>query len=290
MITPSNELSELEKLHLENFNQNKDKRLDVDDKWYYGDTMYVSNSMLKMLKSHGPEYVRLHLEGKIKKDTTALHFGRALHMAVLEPEKFQDEYIYFDDTKAVEKALADNPKLKEPSRSKIYKEAKAQFELDNESKNILSLDEYNQICLMAEKLENNTQVAQLLEGTDKEVVYQDTIDGIKVKCKVDAIHARSYLPDLKTMSKTPHPANVQKQIQAYDYDMQAALYCDITGASTFWIIAIEKSYPYTIGLYELSEETIEQGRDKYMYWLKEWKKYFIDKSMDIDTFCYMGTI
>jgi exodeoxyribonuclease VIII len=285
MITPSTELTELEKLHLQNFNQNKDKRLDVDDEWYYGDTMYVSNSMLKMLKSHGPEYVRLYLDGKISKDTTALHFGRALHMAVLEPEKFDEEYIYFDDSKLIEEIGGARP-----TATKKYKEAKEQFQLDNSDKTILSSHEWKQVCLMAEKLENNIQVKQLLEGTDKEVVYQDTIDGIKVKCKVDAIHARSYLPDLKTMSKTPHPANVQKQIQAYDYDMQAALYCDITGASTFWIIAIEKSYPYTIGLYELSEETIEQGREKYQYWLNEWKKYFIDKSLDIDTFCYMGTI
>lgn len=285
MITPSNELTPEEETHLRNFNANTSKRLDADDDWYYNDTMYVTNSKLKKLKSHGPEYVQLHLDGKIKDDTTALLFGRALHCAVLEPQEFNKRFIFFDDEQLINEIGGARP-----TATKKYKEAKEKFLQDNQDKTVLTEEEYRNIIMMKEKIMGNTQCKQLLEGTDKEIIYHDIIEGVKMKCKVDAIHLRNYILDVKTMSKTPHKANMIGQMNAYDYDMQAALYLDITGAHTFWVIAIEKKYPFTIGLYELSEDLIDQGREKYRIWLNEWKKYFIDKELDIDTFCYMGTI
>jgi hypothetical protein len=285
MMTPSNELTEEQQQHLENFQKNVENRLDADDNWYYNDTKYISNSMLKTLKSHGPIYLEKYLKGELRKESDAFTFGRALHCAVLEADVFDDRYTYFDD-----KALVEEIGGARPTSTKKYKEALAEFKEVNSSKEILSLEDYNKVMLMTEKINNNQQAKELLSGTDREVIYHSEINGVKTKIKVDAIKHRSYIVDIKTMSKTPNQKNMISAMHNFDYDMQGAFYLDNSMCNSFWFIAIEKSYPYTIGVYELSQESIERGKEKYWEALEDYKHHFINKKSDLKRFCYMGQI
>jgi len=285
MITPSNELSEEEQQHLANFQKNVDNRLDADDNWYYNDTKYISNSMLKTLKSYGPIYLQEYLQGKLRKESDAFTFGRALHCAVLEADVFDDRYTYFDDANLVLEIGG-----KRPTATKLYKEELEKFKADNSDKEILSLDDYNKVMLMAEKVWDNQQAKELLTGTDREVIYHNEINGVKTKIKVDANKHRTYIVDLKSMSKTPTQKNMVSDMYNYDYDMQGAFYLDNSMCTSFWFIAIEKNYPYTIGIYELSQDSIERGREKYLEALEDYKHHFVNKNSDIEKFCYMGQI
>jgi hypothetical protein len=285
MITPSNELTEDELKHLDNFQKNVDNRIDADDDWYYNDTKYISNSMLKILRSHGPVYLKEYLQGKLRTESDAFTFGSALHCAVLEAEEFDDRYTYFDDTNLILEIGG-----KRPTATKLYKEELEKFKADNSDKEILSLDDYNKVLLMTEKIWDNQQAKELLTGTDREVIYHNEIDGVKTKIKVDATKHRAYIADLKTMSKTPNHKNMTSAMHNFDYDMAGAFYLDNSMCTSFWFIAIEKSYPYTIGIYELSQDSIDRGRAKYEEALADYKHHFVDKNSDIEKFCYMGQI
>ena len=58
---------------------------------YYQDTDYVSNSMLNNLTGKSPEYFRFAMDNP-QPSTPAMKFGSALHMNVLQPEEFNNNY------------------------------------------------------------------------------------------------------------------------------------------------------------------------------------------------------
>ena len=66
----------------------------VDDNAYYSDTEFISNSMLGKLKVSPKELVRYFEKGS--PTTSAMTFGRAFHLAILEPEVFSEQVAIYD--------------------------------------------------------------------------------------------------------------------------------------------------------------------------------------------------
>lgn len=190
------------------------------------------------------------------KETDALIFGRQVHEAVLEPEKFQ---------------LAIAPDI--PRRSKADKETHAQFELDNIGKTIMKKDKAEALKAMKKNIFEHDAARKALEGKGRaEVSYwgYDPLSktGELCKVRVDWDRDDDLIVDLKTTTDASKDA-VTKAMWDYRYFVQAAFYSDIRAAVTgrqtkgFLFVFVEKEPPYGVAVYAASDELIEYGRMEY---------------------------
>jgi len=288
MITPSNFLSDEDKTAIINHKTSSSKiLLDKNDDWYFNDNTYVTNSHLKVLKNNGPVYLSHYLNGYIKQEeTSALKLGSAFHCLVLENKIFNDKYILFDDT---EICLEIGGKM--PRATNRYKEYVEIFNSENTDKIILNKNDWEQIHSMYNAVMEHSQSRQLLESAQiREKIYTNTINGVPMKAKLDAVSANNYFIDLKSANFCPNQPNVIKEFYNRDYDMQAAIYSDITEIEQVWYIIVDKNNPFTVGIYEISPETIKKGREKYLSYLDYYKNTLGNNNFDINSFVYMGII
>ena len=76
---------------------NFEKQIEIfskSDTEYYGDKNFITNSQLgKLAKS--PKILE-HYRKYGQDDTSAVLFGRAMHMAVFEPDKFSEHVIRYE--------------------------------------------------------------------------------------------------------------------------------------------------------------------------------------------------
>lgn len=175
-------------------------------------------------------------------------FGSALHSLILEGhETFQDLY-----------PVA--PKL--DRRKKADKEAWKEFcsSLAPGARPI-SPSDYERILLMADSLNANTHIRQMLKACEyREVALHGSAYGIEVKGKLDAFcPARGLLTDLKT-TVSVDPDKFRHSVTSFGYALQSAFYSSLANAAfpeegrdaskweVSWIV-IEKEAPYDCCLY-----------------------------------------
>ena len=125
-----------------------------DDSFYYSDYEFVTNSQL----------------GLIKKDVRTYKLRRAYHVAMLEPNEFNDKVKVFDSATRTTKG---------------YKEFKAE---NSKAPTIILTKEYDQIMRMQDVLFSHKEVKDLLvaEG-EREIAnaWQDDDTGVFCKGKAD---------------------------------------------------------------------------------------------------------
>jgi len=226
----------------------------VDDNAYYSDTEFISNSMLGKLKVSPKELVRYFEKGS--PTTSAMTFGRAFHLAILEPEVFSEQVAIYDG---------------KTKRGKAWDE----FSETNKGKDIITEIEFECIKGMETALVGNEEIIEFLVGK-KEVamVWEDSLSSVRCKGKVDILNGNTIV-DIKTTQDASFEA-FRRSAYKYGYNRQAAFYLDGFGAKEFVFIVIEKKAPYNIGVYHCSDDFIESGRNEYSSLLMDYKKYFID--------------
>ncbi len=279
-LIPSNEAQDFMK-EVKNFDPNAGNILDWNDDKYYKDIKYMSNSMLKQLKD-SPEHLKAYINYPAWRVTKQAYIdGRALHCFIFENDQYKDRFWHLDEVAKLEEIGG-----KKPRATSAYKEWKATIVEENVGKDEISYDWYYSITLIKEKLDKLPQVKQLLNNTKKEIAYWKKLNGIDCKCKTDAVQPGNYIVDLKGFKEVPNPQQFEKLCYRYDLFRQAAFYCDIVGVKQFWFLAVEKTYPFTVGLYEISEENLNKGREQYEHLLEVHKR----STGDLEDFLYMGTI
>lgn len=282
MLINSNELQESEK-EIAKKDLNEKNIIKEDENWYYNDKTLITNSHLKILMEGGPEALEHHYKHG-SEDKEAYAFGRAFHTLILEPMEFNKRYFIFDDRQICKEIGGARP-----TSTNKYKEWKENLIIENQGKEIISLEDMNVLEKMEEKLYSIPQIASLFSGTKKEVIYQGEINGVKCKGKLDLVKPNQMVIDLKTTSKAPTPEQFAKEFRNYDYDRQMAFYSKLANVPDACIIAIQKSAPYTVGIYMLSKESIDNGIAKYMYALDMYKLQYRG-NLDIDKFYYQGVL
>lgn len=101
---------------------------DVPNEIYHGDRTAVSSSGLKLLLRSPAHFVAG--QGASEETTAALEFGTALHTALLEPEKYREQYVTKPDinrrtkegkalAETIGRALADKIQLSATARADI---------------------------------------------------------------------------------------------------------------------------------------------------------------------------
>lgn len=212
----------------------------------YHELAAVSSSGLVRLISKTPAHYRAYLKEK-REPTPAMEFGTAFHSAALEPELFTNEYI-----------------VKPDGLSFATKEGK-EWKLLNAQKKIISIEDHKKILGMIDSLMKLPISEAIANGEcESSYLWKDEKTGILCKCRPDCIY-----DDLVIDIKTTEDASLkgfQQSIAKYYYYIQAAFYleglanCLENPPRRFIHIAVEKTAPYGIGVFELDFDALQRGK------------------------------
>jgi len=216
---------------------------------YYQDTEYVSNSMLSNLTGKSPEYFRFAMDNP-QPSTPAMKFGSAIHMNVLQPEEFNKNY-----------AVA--PKF--DKRTKQGKADYAEFVKKNTFKTVISEQDFELMEQMTSKLMRDSDAKALLSKGLKEHIIAWENEEYNVKCRgmLDIYRPScQMIIDLKTTQDSSYNG-FASSVRKFKYYKQAAFYMDAVRAQEFYIVAIEKSPPFSINIIQIGDELLDKGRELY---------------------------
>ena len=211
---------------------------------------YLSNSgMTSLLKSAA------HYQAYLRSDRTpskAQNLGTGTHLAILEGALHQ---------------VAAQPDA--DGRTKEGKEIKARFAADNIGKVIVTQDEYSQIVGMANAVGAHPLAADLFSKGRAETSFfwRDPETGTRLKGRADYLRPDyQEIIDLKTTEDASGAFN--RSALNYGYFRQAALYCDGVDAvfgfrPTFKLVAVEKTDPFAVAVFTLTDSALDYGRKEY---------------------------
>jgi len=214
----------------------------------------ISKSGLDEVSKCPALYKARYLDGVAKKETAAMLDGRALHVSVLEPEKFSATY-------------AVCPKC--DKRTTKGKEAWESFCVQNAGKEIVTPDDYDKYMRIAESVRANQRAAAILAQGQAEtsMFHIDEPTGELVKVRPDWF-VEDVLVDLKFMASA-HPQAFSRECYSRRYYVQSAFYPYVAGAvlkrefNSFIFIVVEKEPPFLVSLYEADEDMIRIGTEEY---------------------------
>jgi len=276
MITTSEQAKDYLE-HLRNTDPNKKRRIDQDDKWYFDEKKYVSNSMLKQFQKGGIRNYMCYLNGELKKSSKAFDIGSAFHCMVLEPEEFSNRYFIIDDEEICEEIGGKKPKM-----TKKYKEwYQNEIIPSADGLTILSREQMNNLDKMFASLSKIDEATSLIKACDLvENIYTNNFNGTNVKCKVDGIKFDNFVMDLKTTSS--NVMEFEKSCRMFDYDQAAAFYCDIVDVKDYYFVVVETMYPYNVGVFKADDSFLERGRAKYEQGLKDLNYHLSNPDLDVN--------
>ena len=188
--------------------------------------------------------------------TPAMAFGSMVHAYVLEPDVFNEQYTM---------APPDYN-----GRTNAGKQFKAETEAAG--KELISAAEFDLIKNIKQALKENEKASRLFwetEGINEIAGYwKDKETGVLCKLKPDRrIDNLRYIIDLKTCNNA-EKIEFNKSVFNFGYYISAAHYLngmtEITGEpwETFIDIAVEKTPPFKVGVYPLSDTWLYCGREK----------------------------
>jgi len=194
-------------------------------------------------------------------DTQALAFGRALHMAVLEPAEYERHYRLAPEVDRRTKAGRE--------------EYNAFIDSLHEGQEPLSVEDATTIAEMGARIWGNPFATDLLGGavTEAPIIWEDEATGMACKCKLDALKWSTEddrliadVSDLKTCTDADTGAFMRDALK-YGYDVQAAhyirgvkaLYPDQDVEVRWRFVAVEKKPPYAVNVIEVGPDFIDRG-------------------------------
>jgi|TARA_R110002020_G_scaffold267678_1_gene482825 hypothetical protein len=245
----------------------------VDDSFYYSDYEFVTNSQLGLIKKDVRTYKMMRDYPELRKETLPMIFGRAYHVAMLEPNEFNDKVLVFNSATRTTKG---------------YKEFKA----DNpNAPTIILQKEYDKIMYMQDVLFSHNEVKDLLQKEgEREIAnaWKDEDTNVFCKGKADYRNGKTLI-DLKTTGDGSH-WGFSNSCKKYGYDRQSAFYMDGFGCDEFVFITQEKERPYNVSIFYAGDEFIERGRQEYKYLLDVYRRFFIDNEEVVDDHLIMETL
>lgn len=228
----------------ETFKNHWNESLSNED--YHADKSFVSSSGLKHLIKSPKHFKKLYLEAESKPDTNAMRFGRIVHLALLEPNKFKEKV----------KAVPDFGDLRLVINREKKKEWLAQLPQGVE---FVSINEYEDLLQIIDSVLENKDALELIKDGIFECsgFFRDPETGLACKIRPDIMrHNLEILPDVKT-SAFPDKEAFSREIWKYRYDISMAYYrlgieC-ITGIrpKVVRFIVVEKEPPFEVLIFEM---------------------------------------
>jgi len=211
---------------------------------------YLSYSSIK-LALQDMRLFEMKMRDQLKFDSPALSFGKLYDCMLLTPEDFDDQFTIADDSEICEKIGG-----KAPKRTKAYGEWLS--ELEELGKTIAPIDDVKKAKEMIARLKI-TGVHEIALQGDTQHEFNDFIGDVPVRGFLDVL-GDGYITDSKTTQKL---SKFRYSIRDFGYDIQAYMYSEVLGVKDFRWVAQEKAYPYAVGLYYASEDTLRFGKAKF---------------------------
>tara|TARA_R100001443_G_scaffold9409_2_gene19023 strand:+ start:474 stop:1241 length:768 start_codon:yes stop_codon:yes gene_type:complete len=245
----------------------------VNDSFYYSDYEFVTNSQLALIKKDVRTYKMMRDNPNLQKETLPMIFGRAYHVAMLEPNEFNQKVKVFDSATRTTKG---------------YKEFKAN---NPNAPTIILQKEYDKIMTMQDVLFSHSEVTDILQAEgEREIANAWQDDDTKVFCKGKADYRYGKtLVDLKTTADGSH-WGFSNSCKKYGYDRQSAFYVDGFNCDEFVFITQEKEAPYNVSIFYAGQDFLDRGREEYKYLLDVYRRFFIDNEESIDEHLIMETL
>ena len=231
----------------------------------------ISNSSLKHM-GKSPAHYKAALEGD-SPESAALSFGSLFHMLVLEPERFDAEVW-------VAPACARRSKDEKAKWADFWECSEGKIRVDNfgnivykDKNGVIKKDSLLTLEVarsMADSVMAHPIAAKIFgSGMKEKSIYSlDADTGLLKRCRVDCIPDKSNVVfDLKS-TLDASPEGFTKSICNFEYHVQGAYYLDIANEQKldreiFGFVAVEKTPPYAVGVYQLSQDFLEIGRATY---------------------------
>ena len=257
-------MDDIQLLNGERFRHDEILELMLDDKFYYDylGKAALSSSSIKLLLDSPKKYKYVMQYGS--PSTQGLRDGWLFHTCILEPEVFEKQI--FVDVQS--------------KNTKAYKLAKEEHD------KVFTMKEKNDAERLADAFLRNEHALQLITNCEFEVPAIGMVQGYPFRGKADVLDSYRVV-DLKTTSDLkafPYAA------RKYGYDVQVYIYSELFNKpyEEFKFIAIDKG-SLDIGIYDVSEEFYNSGKEKVTKALETFETFFINGA-DIDSYCIKGTL
>jgi hypothetical protein len=199
-----------------------------------------------------PAHYKAWIEGKLDSETVALSFGRAFHCAILEPERFADEY-------AAEPDFGD-------CRFKAAKDKRNAWRDEHAGHNIVDSESMVAIEGMRAAVLAHPLAGKMIRDGQSELtaVWDDPDTGLRCQCRADYyVRKLAMILDVKTTDDAGEDG-FRRSIYKYRYHVQDALYrfgFSAVGEHVqhFVLVAVEKEPPYALATYALDADGIGRG-------------------------------
>lgn len=204
-----------------------------------------------------PEKYRWFLDHP-EPETPALTFGSAAHKMLLEPDGFYDEFAIAPDV---------------DRRTKAGREEYERFVKDALGKDIITVDEFNQIVDMTNKVKSIPYVQKLLAGQHETPLFwtdEDTGERCKVKLDMLAdVDGVLTVADYKTANSAETNVFVNKMYQL-GYHLQAFMYTEavmkcmgLDERPDFIFVVQEKKPPFACNVIQVTDDVMLAGMDTF---------------------------
>jgi hypothetical protein len=204
-----------------------------------------------------------------QKETRALTDGRALHCAVLEPEKFSEEYVA-EPADAPRRPTSAQINAKNPSLATMEAiDWWAAWEQQTQGREVISASSFDRYRYIRDAVWQDADARGLLylAGFNEASMFgTDPETGQPIKCRFDKLLAEMpFGLDCKFVADASAEA-FAKAVNSYGWHVQDAHYDAVHEAVTgqpldgFAFIAIEKEPPYGVQVYCLDERVRKLAR------------------------------
>lgn len=195
-----------------------------------------------------------HARFEAQKAATHYDVGTAAHIAILEPDTFEQRVLR-------------GPEDRRGNKWKSFMD-----ECDARGAVGLTESDYDQVIAIRDLAHTIPELDTMRSGnviTEQSAYATDAATGVDIKTRPDMFNVDTgIMLDVKNMTSASAYA-FQKSIDVYGYHMQHAAYVDIwhhaTGfdVNAFFFVVFEKSNPPTVQLFELSPSAIAEGHAIY---------------------------
>lgn len=208
----------------------------------------VSTSKLKLFMECPAKYKARFITGEVEqKESKAFDVGKGAHGLILEPHKWDSEFIL------------------QPSDIKVRRgKAWDAFKEKAGNKVVLTADDWEACHGMRDAVAAHHFGSRLLSRGRAEVSYfkRDEETGLIIKCRPD-YEMDDLLVDVKT-AMSSNPAEFARKAKSLMYHVQDAIYRDITGKDAFAFLAVEKEKPYVVTApLHFDDDAVRLGHLKY---------------------------
>lgn len=228
---------------------------------YHAERSAISSTSLRMVLKSPRHFFEFVIAGEPKIENDAMRFGKMVHEAILETDKFMSRYVKMPDfgdlrssknRESRDRWLSDLPQGAMPIATQ---------DLDRLHRIIDAIANYRH------PETGEPIIVNLLKNTVFEVsgYFRDPITGLKCRVRPDVLRQDlSAMPDLKT-TRDPSPQFFSREIWSRGYHVQMAFYAmgvkAITGKDPQLpcFIAVQNEAPFDVAVYECDEVMMERG-------------------------------